>query len=166
MIGLSRAPKIRCSVLRSRRGSRPKRFCRTGSDTTHKTMRYKTSKLKRKKNLKYYYTHREQFKKWNRDSQEKRRLALRTKYMLQKYHITPEYYDVLLKEQNFCCVICHKPEVIKNRKLAVDHNHSCCSGATSCGKCIRGLLCYHCNVILGQVEKLPFREYLDKPRKL
>jgi hypothetical protein len=44
--------------------------------------------------------------------------------------------------------------------LHVDHDHSCCPAlSTSCGKCVRGLLCFGCNTLVGRVEE--FRESLS-----
>lgn len=36
----------------------------------------------------------------------------------------------------------------------IDHDHSHCRGRTSCGGCIRGVICQVCNNGLGQVETL------------
>jgi hypothetical protein len=33
--------------------------------------------------------------------------------------------------------------------IVVDHDHNCCPGATSCGQCVRGLICTMCNCGLG-----------------
>lgn len=69
------------------------------------------------------------------------------------YGISLTEYNRMLAEQNGCCAICHKPETTtrrgKLRTLGVDHDHSCCPGSRSCGKCIRGLLCSRCNGGLG-----------------
>lgn len=52
--------------------------------------------------------------------------------------------------------------------LVVDHDHDCCpSDAHSCGKCVRGLLCYHCNWAAGQlrdsaVNARSLAAYLDR----
>lgn len=55
------------------------------------------------------------------------------------YGITSIDYNQLLKDQNNSCAICGKPP--EKIKLAVDHNHV--NGR------VRGLLCFHCNTILG-----------------
>jgi hypothetical protein len=52
-------------------------------------------------------------------------------------------------------------------RLAVDHDHSCCPGARSCGSCIRALLCYNCNRFMGRVDKSEklqsrFQDYLHR----
>lgn len=40
---------------------------------------------------------------------------------------------------------CANPACDEVSKLQVDHDHSCCPGQYSCGKCIRGMLCRNCN---------------------
>ena len=42
-------------------------------------------------------------------------------------------------------------------RLSLDHDRSCCPGAESCGKCIRGLICLHCNVGMGHFQDDPDR---------
>ncbi len=37
-------------------------------------------------------------------------------------------------------------------RLCVDHDHKCCPGGRSCGKCVRGILCNSCNVALALVN--------------
>lgn len=37
----------------------------------------------------------------------------------------------------------------KKTRPCVDHNHECCPGKITCGKCVRGILCGSCNVGLG-----------------
>lgn len=38
---------------------------------------------------------------------------------------------------------------------AVDHDHSCCPGGRSCGRCVRGILCRKCNVAIGYLNDDP-----------
>jgi len=74
------------------------------------------------------------------------------------YKISLNEYNELLEKQNGVCAICKKPESRIHPKgkvvsLSVDHDHACCPGKQSCGKCIRGLLCGSCNLILGKIEE-------------
>lgn len=73
-----------------------------------------------------------------------------------KYHVNYTYnldwesYERMLAEQDNCCAICKK--VFLATKPVVDHDHTCCSGTKSCGKCVRGLLCTNCNTRMGWLE--------------
>ena len=57
-------------------------------------------------------------------------------------------YEYDLKAQGGECLICHRIPV-GNEVLRYDHDHRCCSGRDSCEKCLRGLICNHCNRALG-----------------
>jgi hypothetical protein len=70
---------------------------------------------------------------------------------LKKYGLSRDDYVVMEFEQNGVCKICGNEEK-HNKRLSVDHDHSCCEGQVSCGKCIRGLLCNQCNKTLGLVK--------------
>lgn len=46
------------------------------------------------------------------------------------------------------CAVCNSTE-----RLVIDHDHSCCPGKTNtCGQCVRGVLCTHCNLALGHMK--------------
>lgn len=70
-----------------------------------------------------------------------------------RYGITVGKYEDMLSTQEGKCLIC------KNimDKVCIDHDHSCCFGSKSCGKCIRGLLCDLCNKGLGQFKDDPLQ---------
>ena len=68
--------------------------------------------------------------------------------LVRRYNITYKIYFSILNKQGGVCAVCGKTELTQ-RQLCVDHDHSCCPGETSCGKCIRGLLCSKCNRGLG-----------------
>jgi hypothetical protein len=42
-------------------------------------------------------------------------------------------------------------------KGIVDHDHGCCPGQVSCGKCVRGIICNDCNTKAGAIEANPER---------
>ena len=70
-------------------------------------------------------------------------------YQLQeKDHITIEQFHLMLINQSGLCACCSQPM----RNPYIDHDHKCCLKQRSCGKCIRGLLCQHCNTALGYAK--------------
>jgi hypothetical protein len=74
------------------------------------------------------------------------------------YGISATAYRQLLNEQGGACRICRKAETATHqsgtlRRLAVDHDHRCCPGKKSCGKCVRGLLCARCNSAIGLFDE-------------
>jgi hypothetical protein len=70
--------------------------------------------------------------------------------VVRRMGITANEYEAMFEAQGGKCAICRRPPRV--RSLAVDHDHSCCPGAGSCGKCIRGLLCDDCNQAIGRFE--------------
>jgi hypothetical protein len=63
------------------------------------------------------------------------------------YNVTAEWYAAKLAEQNGACALCHQEDPLG--RLSVDHDHRCCPGVKSCGRCVRDLLCRACNRGLG-----------------
>lgn len=79
--------------------------------------------------------------------QEKRKLNI----LWSKYRLREDDYTKLMHEQDGKCAIC---EAEFEETPHVDHDHSCCPGDRTCGKCVRGLLCGTCNRHLGSYEKI------------
>jgi hypothetical protein len=87
---------------------------------------------------------------------------------LRGYGLTPTQYEKLLEMQGGGCAICGKAP-LPDQTLPVDHDHSCCPGAKTCGKCVRGLLCHNCNLGIGYLKDSAVllgsaTEYLDQGR--
>ena len=88
---------------------------------------------KRKYSKIHYYKNREKCIKSNKNTKLKR-----------NFGITLEQYIQLKTNQNHKCAICNRKKFSK-RDLSVDHDHS--TGQ------IRGLICYKCNLMLGNAEE-------------
>lgn len=86
----------------------------------------------------------------NKQAEKSARIATRLARVTSTYSLTPEVYEALYRAQNGACYICRRPGISK--QLAVDHDHSCCPGPKSCGRCVRGLLCSPCNRYLGYIR--------------
>lgn len=65
------------------------------------------------------------------------------------YGMTGEEYDLF---KQGACEVCGTDE-----NLCIDHDHSCCPGKTSCGGCVRGVLCSNCNTAEGFLRSDPER---------
>jgi Recombination endonuclease VII len=85
-------------------------------------------------------------KKWNASEHGKK--LRRYEHVRRTYGLTPEQYETMIKKQNEKCAICS----IKLERPYVDHDHNCCAEEKSCGKCVRGLICFKCNRLLGDCQ--------------
>lgn len=85
----------------------------------------------------------ENVNEWKKANRANTRATQRRSHLKITYNMTEEQYWELFDAQGGACAICgEKP---RRKHLSVDHDHACCPGSKSCGKCVRGLLCNRCN---------------------
>ena len=58
---------------------------------------------------------------------------------------------ITLFEVYTSCQICGE-SFKDDRDRHIDHDHSCCRGSKTCGRCTRGVLCRSCNHMLGNAK--------------
>lgn len=129
-------------------------YCR--KHTTERRLKFRESHIEKEKQTQNIWYHK-----------NKKRLQLSRR--ISSYGITAVQFFDLLNYQNNKCAICNEP-FENSKNTHIDHDHKCCSGKRSCGKCIRSLLCQSCNWILGQLEKrlpmlvrcAPFYKYVER----
>lgn len=68
------------------------------------------------------------------------------------YGLSQAAYQALLAYQFHCCAICRTMESGGPGGFNVDHWHGCCGPLRGCAKCVRGLLCFECNVGFGYLD--------------
>lgn len=77
------------------------------------------------------------------------------KATLERYGLTLERFSEMLTAQGGQCKIC-RTEDPGLSGWQVDHDHTCCNTRKkSCGKCLRGILCSHCNIGIGNLRDDP-----------
>lgn len=92
---------------------------------------------------------------------------------LRRFQMTEESYAELLEAQGDGCAICGVTQP-DGSVWHIDHDHTCCPVdiVTTCGNCVRGLLCPPCNTrALAWYERLPaelqtfdlLNNYLNNP---
>lgn len=87
----------------------------------------------------------ERINKWKKSDPIAWKEARWHKHLKSAYKMSIQDYNNLLKNQNGVCKICkRKPEDCRDKKLFVDHCHTTLKN--------RGLLCYHCNTVLGMAN--------------
>jgi hypothetical protein len=91
-------------------------------------------------------------------AQPSARQTRRTKAKLRKAGLPEDW----LERQGNKCGICGSTAAGGKGSWHIDHDHTCCTydkpGAiVGCAKCIRGILCYHCNTGLGHFRDDPTR---------
>lgn len=77
------------------------------------------------------------------------KLSARVTHQRTNFGMPPDEHEELMKLQDYKCGIC-RVATGQTKALATDHDHSCCAGRTSCGKCVRGKLCGPCNELIGR----------------
>lgn len=100
----------------------------------------------------------EAYREYNRLYRERhaRRLRLKDRRRAARKHgILLEDYEAMLLIQGGRCATCGVVAARQPTSLHIDHDHSCCPGTFSCGRCVRGLLCSNCNNTLGRVKDDP-----------
>lgn len=71
--------------------------------------------------------------------------------LMSKYRLTSDLLEQKLLFQDNKCTVCGR-KFTADLKHNIDHDHSCCPGEKTCGKCIRGILCVDCNRLLGDAR--------------
>ncbi len=77
----------------------------------------------------------------NRASYNRNKEEVKLRSIAKKYKLSKDAYYQLLGNG---CEACGASD-----NLTVDHDHGCCPGKETCGKCIRGALCRRCNIAEG-----------------
>ncbi len=89
----------------------------------------------------YGARNRDKLNAYNREYRAANPLMVFASGIKRHYGITLADYDVMLEAQGGVCAICGKTPGENGRRLCVDHDHETNE--------VRGLLCTHCNVVLG-----------------
>lgn len=78
-----------------------------------------------------------------------------------RYNISLEEWQKL--SENGCAICSSDIGNGTDRNLHIDHDHACCPGPGSCGKCVRGAVCNRCNTAIGLYERNKLRD--DYPNR-
>lgn len=122
----------------NRRGDQKQSYCKQ----CHNLRRGRWAKKNPEKN-----------RQWNRNYEQSLSVEQRRETLLRtKYKMSLADFEVMLASQDGRCAACRTDTPGGRNGWHVDHDHGCCPGSTTCGQCVRGILCHHCNAALGLLK--------------
>lgn len=99
-------------------------------------------------------SHADEIRVWRKRHYEKHGDKIRERSRLRGRRVRPTLHGLTLEQfqdrlvtQGGLCAICQRP--FGDSAAYIDHDHSCCPGMYSCGRCVRGLVCVRCNTGLA-----------------
>lgn len=109
--------------------------------------------------------------RWSDANPEARRASYRRANLKSHFGLTEAELEAMITAQNGRCLLCGSDEPGGSGRWAIDHDHACCPGKRTCGKCIRGLLCNQCNLGLGLFRDDPdllrrAADYIERHRNI
>ncbi len=135
-------------IIVKRQNRSPEQINRDNERAKKCYSRNRTSRLKR--NAEYYQKNKERYVKYRHDwhlrNCESVKARHRRSLLWDRYRITPEQYDAMLKAQGGVCAIC-KSAMRSKKKMHVDHDHA--TGH------VRGILCTRCNFAIAYLRDEP-----------
>lgn len=135
-------------VTARRQNRTPEQIARDNQRGRECYLRNRVSRLER--NAEHYKNNKARYAKYRHDwhlrNREKVSAGHRRSLLWNRYKLTPEQYDKMLKAQGSACAICQSPTRSK-KKLHVDHDHA--TGH------VRGILCTRCNFAIAYLLDRP-----------
>jgi hypothetical protein len=88
---------------------------------------------------------------WAQRNPEKAAHNRKSSHLRIRYGLSIAAYGAMLEAQHGRCASCGD-QLHAGTSTQVDHDHECCPGKETCGRCVRGLLCGPCNAALGYID--------------
>lgn len=79
----------------------------------------------------------------------------RSAHLRRTYGMSNQSWGAMFEKQGRSCAVCRAVEPGGKGHWHTDHDHKCCPGIKTCGKCVRSILCARCNQTIGFIEKHP-----------
>jgi hypothetical protein len=70
---------------------------------------------------------------------------------LRRYQMTLADWNDLWVLQEGKCYLCQVLFSDDIKRVHIDHDHRCCGSLRACYRCLRGLACSRCNLVIGMV---------------